>query len=328
MLCALLLIAMFHYDLRFDKSVDLDYYRSYPLVNKVVSTAKETVKILTPALLLGYLVLLAWPGVATRFGWAAFLSPLPSEGKELLRVLLTSPRHPYWAMVFGCALVITTGKALRCWGAPREGNYYLFISYRTTDSTVARQVTERLIASGVKVWFAEYELLVKEQLMMRRASEQARDAFIHKVLLQGMNGSTHGLALTNDSYAESVWCGMEIRHLLSRHAPDRLFEVMIPHEHMPHQRFPGLLRCPGMEFRGNVDEVLTFLAGRTGWNLDGNGAGEPASAGAMYQGMCMGRPYTLDVSGWELTDAGGPFWGQAAHKAPNLAAALRAACSR
>lgn len=56
----------------------------------------------------------------------------------------------------------------RWWVTPfdkkRKGEYDLFLSYKTEDSEIVRPIADNLLAVGIKVWFAEYELSLFKQL--------------------------------------------------------------------------------------------------------------------------------------------------------------------
>lgn len=168
--------------------------------------------------------------------------------------------------------------------AIRHPLYDIFVSYKSEDVGVVRQVADLLIASGVRVWFAEY------QILLRRGRFEA-------ALERGLRRSRWGLAFTNNRYIESAWCRREIEVLLRRR-PGRVLEVQLPREEQPRLRYPALSRATALESR-DVAEILEFVGTHTGLPA---GAREPAPDGGrdQWEGRYSGRPLALDITGWEL----------------------------
>ena len=96
--------------------------------------------------------------------------------------------------------------------------YDCFISYKSKNVVVARQIADRLVASGRKVWFAEYEVLLYN-----------RDRFPEEIE-RGLRDCKYGIVLTNDDYAKSEYCRSELVRLLEFCGPERTLEIMIPSE--------------------------------------------------------------------------------------------------
>jgi tetratricopeptide (TPR) repeat protein len=155
--------------------------------------------------------------------------------------------------------------------------YDSFISYKSKNVVVARQIADRLIASGRKVWFAEYEVLLND-----------RDRF-QEAIDRGIPDCKYGLALTNDDYAKSECCEAEIAQLLKVSGPEKVLEIMIPKE--------PLLRWVGETLDWEILSPITIA---------------PANKDISFTGKCLGDTYTIDVSGWNLMHesfhGGGPCY--------------------
>lgn len=174
----------------------------------------------------------------------------------------------------------------------KTAEFDLFISYKSHDVDLVRPIADRLIASGLGVWFAEYQILLQD-----------RDKF-GQAILDGIDNSAFGLAFTNNRYIDSCHCQFEIERLLVRQGPARILEVKIPEEDRPHQRYPALGASPGEAARTRSD-MLRFISDVTGFAV----APEPFPAAGVkretfYTAACLGRPVRLNTTGWRLTKRG------------------------
>ena len=168
--------------------------------------------------------------------------------------------------------------------------YDLFVSYKSQDAAVAREVVDRLIASGLSVWFAEYEVLL------------LRDRF-REAILRGIGRSPVALAITNDRYAASVHCRMEMEELLQRLGPSQVMEARLPPEDETHRTFPELAGSRQVE-SSSVDDILDFVRRETGWGI-GPAPTTEGSRPRTVEGRAFGGTYVLDSSGWEVDERGG-----------------------
>ncbi len=174
----------------------------------------------------------------------------------------------------------------------KTSEFDLFISYKSHDVDLVRPVVDRLIASGLDVWFAEYQILLQD-----------RDKFA-QAILDGIDRSSFGLAFTNNRYIDSPHCRLEIQRLLNRLGPARILEVKIPDEDRPHRLFPALDESPGGAAR-TTSEMLRFISDVTGFAVaSGPLPASGASKGAFYTAACLGRPVRLNAAGWRLTKRG------------------------
>jgi hypothetical protein len=92
-----------------------------------------------------------------------------------------------------------------------------FFSYKSENANEVRRIAERLMASGFRVWFAEYEVLLRTY-----------DEF-QRLIKQGVKGSSFGVLFTTETYAGSRHCAMEVEWLKARFArrPRHLIEVSL-----------------------------------------------------------------------------------------------------
>ena len=136
----------------------------------------------------------------------------------------------------------------------------VFISYKSEDANHVRKVVEELERSGIETWFAEYQVLPRNY-----------DSFV-KDLSDGLENAvsqcTHGLAFTNDRWANSEHCSAEMYELLECLSRGKIIEVCLPPEETPHLKFPELQECVQLVFDGRVEtlikEIGETLGVRTG----------------------------------------------------------------
>ncbi len=86
----------------------------------------------------------------------------------------------------------------------------LFISYKTTDVEIVRDVVEILRANKIETWFAEYSIGLDQWLSLT-------DEKIDDLLLSAVAASTHVLVFSSESWHTSKWCGAEHDHALAQH---------------------------------------------------------------------------------------------------------------
>lgn len=175
-----------------------------------------------------------------------------------------------------------------------------FISYKSKNADTARFIADLLIASGKKVWFAEYQVLLTD-----------RDRF-QEAIDKGIRKCKYGIALTNDDYADSEYCGREMKQLLEFCGTNNIMEIMIPSEPKTHQKYEQLENASAYIFTGNADETINFISQITGWKIAPRIEVYRKHREDIFEGDCLGEAYTIDVTGWELIDksfhGGGPCY--------------------
>lgn len=187
--------------------------------------------------------------------------------------------------------------------AGRSKPYDLFLSYKSENVAVVRHVADQLIANGLRVWFAEYCILLSD----RDRFQDAIDA--------GIRQSARGVVFTNDHYASSPYCSREIEQLLEPNhcGPDKVVEIRIPEEPLTHGKWQALEHSPAMNFTGNVAEVLRFVQSTAAYDVEfvcPPEADEPKTVA--FRAGDLG--YSVDAAGWAMVEEGhdeapGTHWG-------------------
>jgi tetratricopeptide (TPR) repeat protein len=176
----------------------------------------------------------------------------------------------------------------------------VFISYKSKNVDIARAIANRLMASGIKAWFAEYRILLVD-----------REHFQDSIDL-GIRTSKYGIALTNDEYAGSVFCHKEMVQLLAYCGAKNIFEIMIPEEPLTHQKYEQLRDSNHFRFNNNLEEILESISRKTGWKIVPALSQKPYYAVNTFNGKCLDEPYSINVSGWDLVErsfhGGGPCY--------------------
>jgi hypothetical protein len=194
---------------------------------------------------------------------------------------LADPYQPVLlgAIAAACLLLLAID-VLRARQRPLFG---LFISYRSTDVSLARELADLLIAGGVRVWFAEYRILMAH----RERFQQMIDA--------GIRESAASIAITSDEYYDSAYCVHELANLKRRVGLPRILEVRArPLSASSVSRSP----VPADQIIApDVDGVLSLFESRSGIKV-------PRSVGSRRSrlvtvGQCVGRPVTVDAGHWD-----------------------------
>jgi hypothetical protein len=181
----------------------------------------------------------------------------------------------------------------------------IFISYRSNGALIARHVAEQLIAAGAKVWFAEYKLLAKDQTEFLRKPKDLRDEVISRILDDATANTCYGLVLTNDEYMKSAFCEAEALALLDTCTPAKILNVNTSSASSYPDKLEPLTRCPTLASSGNINDIAKFVSANTPWKLGGHCLPLPSQ---ILSGNCLGRTYTFDAAGWDLSREPSPRW--------------------
>src|SRR4051812_29359925 len=120
----------------------------------------------------------------------------------------------------------------------------VFISYKSENAQLVRQVVEELMYHGIRTWFAEYDLLSKDHIRLEDLYKRLRDEIgnekaeqayreqIRQVLSTAMSDCTHGVAFTNQFWAGSDFCKHEINYLIEKfgNRTSRVLQICLPNE--------------------------------------------------------------------------------------------------
>ena len=173
----------------------------------------------------------------------------------------------------------------------RDKTYEVFLSYKSQNVHLVRCVADAMIASGLRVWFAEYTILLV-----------ARDQF-ERFIRDGIAQSQRGVCFTNDRFVSSPYCRSELEQLLklSELDPCHVIEVTIPKEAEPHARYPQLASVPSLEFHGDSNELLGRLAEKLGVAID------PLPALSVETELprrfdVFGKSFSLQMALWDVKE--------------------------
>ena len=174
-----------------------------------------------------------------------------------------------------------------------EKPYDFFVSYKSEDAMKVRPLVEQMLASGVNVWFAEYNITL-----------EGWNAFKHEIDV-GIANSSHGLCFTNKDYIKSLNCIYELNQLLSPQncGPTRVIEIMFPPQPLPHQLYPQLKTLTSIQYHDDPNELIDQINQVTGRSILSTlpkRPGSPASRSFDYGK----NQYRLDLAGWTLRSAG------------------------
>lgn len=89
----------------------------------------------------------------------------------------------------------------------------LFISYKSNDAALVRTIAETLMSHGVRVWFAEYEVLLSNYEEFQLAIDR------------GIDRCEYAILFATQEWAESRWCQVEIGRIMQRIRMDRILCV-------------------------------------------------------------------------------------------------------
>jgi hypothetical protein len=273
---AWMLVAWFRWDERRDRTVDPEYHWKYPGAGRAASVVKLSIRLFVLSNLAAVASVYAWNLAAH-----AFDPPLlPSPVQDIpLPELWRHPLHHQVSLAWSGLLWL--GSAIRCLGSPL---YDVFISYKSEDVVLARQIADSLLSAGRRVWFAEYQVLLHR-----------RDRFSHAIQ-EGIANARFGIALTNDRWAASPHCRFEMEALLKAMGAGRVLEIRVPREPMPHRQHPLLAASPHLE-SADLRAILEFIGRTTG--LRGSVPETSPEGAKRYRATAGGRPCSLAIAGWE-----------------------------
>ena len=228
--------------------------------------------------------LVLWNVIAPSLGYETFQLPLVFRSPMMWVLPDALLRFaPFFMLAISFLLTYTAVLILRSWRAPLHD---LFISYKSEDAALARGIADQLRAAGLRVWFAEYEVLLHE-----------RDKF-QNAIARAISDCRFGLAITNNRWAQSQHCDYEIKRLLRKIGPEHILELRIPPEELPHARNPELARSKHLGSHA-LEEILPFISGGIGMSAMPPPPHAPGS-GRRYHAVAGGRPCSLVVDGWTL----------------------------
>jgi len=130
----------------------------------------------------------------------------------------------------------------------------IFISYKSEDVNVVRNVAERLVSCHIDIWFAEHVVLPANY------DEFEKDIVVN--LNRAVESCTHALVFTNDRWAESSYCRQEMKAILENIMTANIQEVCIPVEEQPHKDFPVLARLNPVIYDDDINKLIVDIGER------------------------------------------------------------------
>lgn len=142
-------------------------------------------------------------------------------------------------------------------GGSKDKPYDFFISYKSEDAMRIRPLVEQMLASGLNVWFAEYNITLNSW-----------DAF-EREIEAGISNARYGLCFTNKNYIESLYCVAELDQLLApgNCGPSQVIEIQFPPHALPHQRYPQLKNIPVIQYQDDPDALMAQINQITGQSI-------------------------------------------------------------
>lgn len=186
-----------------------------------------------------------------------------------------------------------------------ERKYDIFISYKTNNSDFVRQITEQLIASGIKVWFFEYKMLLEAWGKFNPRKWEGLEAKLEAEIKKCLSG----LAFTNNHYAESYWCRLEMSKLLAPACgpgTDKVMEIQIsgPVESVNEEFKELQSQVKHSRILDNPNNIFSFISEITKLKIHNVSIEEPERIPHVFEGKCMGKTYQLDTSEWQVVKYG------------------------
>lgn len=133
--------------------------------------------------------------------------------------------------------------------------YDFFISYKSENANSVRQIVEILILNNLKVWFAEYQILL------------ANYHEFESHVIDGIVQSEYALIFTNNLWTKSKYCQDEFQHIINNITIDNILEVQIPKESMTYLYNPILQKAKSIEYNGDIKEIIEFITANTQFTL-------------------------------------------------------------
>lgn len=243
---------------------------------RTLAVSQLAVRLCLAGLAAAFVVRAAWDWFTRSSGRPQF------PALDLTRPLSIPGNHPFFVTMAGASLLTAIALALWCRKKPL---YDIFMSYKSCDAVLVREVSDRLIAGGASVWLSEYEIPLRNEKQFLRYIDY------------GLRRSRYGLAFTHGHYADSVYCREEMSGLLRNCGPARILRVKLVDADPVESRFPQITSAPVLRTDGDANSILKFVAGHTG--LQPAKVSETRFEPSSFEGVWAGRPYRLDTTGWE-----------------------------
>lgn len=183
------------------------------------------------------------------------------------------------------------------------GDFDVFVSYKSEDSVIARQLAERVVAAGLVPWFAEYVIPIQRRVEFMKAIDL------------GVKRARLGLCLTNRRYFESDICCYELEQLSlpqTRASQGLVALELAEADHRLRDQAPWQAR---VNFE-SLPQAMEALRPYLGFQIPAASIFPGPVDGDRQRFQALNATYSLNLSGWDVTkrrpDAGdGDVWGPA-----------------
>lgn len=178
-----------------------------------------------------------------------------------------------------------TGKVSR----PAECDFDVFLSYRTVESLLVRQVADQLISMGISVWFDEYRTFDRNGRIVENWLDQR--------ISSGILRSWFTVVFSTSDYMDSDWCPRELVALLKSHTSEQILQVSLDGTRL------NELADVATICRREPMEIVDFITDRLGQPRSSSARpGRTTTTARKWIGF--GGHFRLDAYGWGSTWAG------------------------
>ncbi len=185
-----------------------------------------------------FLALMIWWAI---HDFKAGLNPLPGTSAVLISILFSKGQIKYLKKnAMNSCLFFKT----------RQDVYDVFISYKSKDANIVRRVVDVLKANGLKVWFAEWNILLVNYEDFQNEIEE------------GIERSNSALIFTNQDWFDSEHCNFEMRMIEKKHKriEMHLYQVRTGNIENVGTKFPLLDNDRlSFEFAGDYNKLFDFI---------------------------------------------------------------------
>lgn len=168
---------------------------------------------------------------------------------------------------------------------PQGKPYDFFISYKSEDTYLVRQIVDQMLGSGLKVWFFEYQ-----EAVFYDDIDDIKDA-----ILDGIHNSEKGICFSNDLYAQAEVCILEITELIKQCGIQNIIEIQMPKQPIFHQNHPQMVNAIQTEYQ-SVNQALEFIEKVVGKSIHRQKQLKFKRKRHTFHEYT--KPFSLDLSGW------------------------------
>lgn len=167
----------------------------------------------------------------------------------------------------------------------REDNFYdFFVSYKVENVLLVRQVVEQLMASNIKIWFDEYQILLDDYENWEECVKE------------NISKSRYVLIFIDKLYLLSGACQVEFKDSVEKHGYDKMILIVLDEISNP------ILKEVKWSFHftgsNTINDILSFIESIIRQPIQKINLENMRIGKEYYTGKCLGFPYRLDVTSW------------------------------